>query len=94
MRWAGYFEGVVLALLHVAAAFGALVLGFAVVVRGTGEPGSIAVVALFISLPVLIQGVLALAFGGYGRVPALGWIVTGMLEGMGLVFLVFLFLGR
>ena len=94
MRWAGYFEGVVLALLHVAAAFGAFVLGFAVVVRGTGEPGSIAVVALFISLPVLIQGVLALAFGGYGRVPALGWIVTGMLEGMGLVFLVFLFLGR
>ena len=83
-----------MALLHVAAAFGALVLGFAVVVRGTGEPGSIAVVALFISLPVLIQGVLALAFGGYGRVPALGWIVTGMLEGMGLIFLAFLFLGR
>ena len=83
-----------MALLHVAAAFGALVLGFAVVVRGTGEPGSVAVVALFISLPILIQGMLALAFGGYGRVPALGWIVTGMLEGMGFVFLVFLFWGR
>ncbi len=93
MRWAGYFEGVALALLHVAAAFGALLLGFAVVVRGTGEPGSIAVVALFISLPILIQGTLALAFGGYGRVPALGWVLTGMLEGMGVVFLIFLFLG-
>lgn len=92
MRWAGYFEGVVLALLHVAAAFGALVLGFAVVVRGTGEPGSITVVALFISLPLLIQGTLALAFGGYGRVPALGWVLTGTLEGMGMVFLLFLLL--
>ena len=92
MRWAGYFEGVVLALLHVAAAFGALVLGFAVV-RQTGEAGSIAVVALFISLPVLIQGMLALAFGGYGRVPALGWVLTGMLQGIGVVFLIFLFLG-
>ena len=80
--------------MHVVAAFGALVLGFAVVVKGTGEPGSIAVVALFISLPVLIQGMLALAFGGYGRVPALGWVLTGMLEGMGFVFLVFLFWGR
>ncbi len=93
MRWAGYFEGVVLATLHVVAAFGALVLGFAVVVRGTGEPGSITVVALFISLPVLIQGMLALAFGGYGRVPTLGWVLTGMREGMGVVFLAFLFLG-
>ena len=37
---------------------------------------------------------LALAFGGYGRVPALGWVLTGMLEGMGFVFLVFLFWGR
>lgn len=92
MRWAGYFEGVVLALLHVVAALGALVLGFAVV-RGTGEPGSVAVVALFISLPLLIQGMLALAFGGYERVPVLGWVLTGMLEGMGVVFLGFLFLG-
>lgn len=92
MRWAGPLEGVVLALVHVVAAFGALLLGFAVVVRGTGEPGSITVVALFISLPLLIQGILALAFGGYGRVPALGWILTGMLEGMGIVFLIFLFL--
>ena len=49
MRWAGYFEVVVWALLHVVAAFGALVLGFAVVVRGTGEPGSVAVVAFIIT---------------------------------------------
>lgn len=93
MRWADHLEGVVLALLHVVAAYGALVLGLAFVVRGTGEPGSIVVVALFVSLPILIQGVLALAFGGYGRVPALGWILTGMLEAMGTVFLIFLFLG-
>ena len=80
------------ALLHVAAPFGTLVLGFALVVRGTGEPGSILVVALFISLPILIQGILALAFGGYGRVPVLGWVLTGMLEGTGIVFLLFLLL--
>ena len=92
MRWAGYLEGVVLALLHVAASFGTLVLGFAFVVRRTGEPGSILVVALFVSLPILIQGTLALAFGGYRRVPALGWSLTGMLEGMGAVFLLFLLL--
>lgn len=92
MRWIGRFEGVVWALLHVAASFGTLVLGFALVVRGTGEPGSILVVALFVSLPILIQGILALAFGGYGRVPALGWVLTGMLEGMGVVFLLFLLL--
>lgn len=91
--WAGYFGGVVLALLHVAASFGALVLGFAFAVPYTREPGSILVVALFVSLPILIQGILALAFGGYGRVPALGWILTGMLEVMGVVFLIFLFLG-
>ena len=93
MRWAGYFEGVVLALLHVAAAFGTLLLGFAFVARQTGEPESVVVVALFVSLPILIQGMLALAFGGYRRVPALGWVLTGMLEGMGVVFLLFLFLG-
>lgn len=93
MRWAGRFEGLVLALVHVAASYGALVAGFAFVVRGTGVPESIAVVALFVSLPILIQSVLALAFGGYRRVPALGWVLTGMLEAMGAVFLLFLFLG-
>ncbi len=84
-------EGVFLALLHVLASWLALVAGFAFVVRQTGEPGSIVVVALFISLPILIQGVLVLAFGGYRRVPELGWILTGMLEVMGCVFLLLLF---
>ena len=86
-----YLEGVVLALLHVLASWLALVAGFAFVVRQTGEPGSILVVALFISLPILVQGILALAFGGYRRVPELGWILTGMLEVMGIAFLLFLF---
>lgn len=90
MKWAGYLGGVFLALLHVLASWLALVAGFAFVVRQTGEPGSILVVALFVSLPILIQGVLPLAFGSYRRVPALGWIVTGMLEAMGVVFLLFL----
>ena len=80
-----------MALLHVLASWLTLIAGFAFVVRQTGEPGSILVVALFISLPILIQGVLALAFGSYRRVPALGWILTGMLEVMGVVFLLFLF---
>lgn len=90
MRWAGHLEGVVTALLHVLASWLLLVAGFAFVVRQTGEPGSIVVVALFISLPILIQGVLVLLFGSYQRVPELGWIVTGMLEAMGVVFLLFL----
>ncbi len=91
MKRLGYFEGVVLALLHVTAAWLALVAGFAFVVRQTGEPGSILVVALFVSLPLLIQGILVLMFGSYRRVPELGWILTGMLEAMGLVFSLFLF---
>lgn len=90
MRWAGYPGGVVTALLHVLASWLALVAGFAFVVWQTGVAESIVVVALFISLPILIQGLLALAFGSYRRVPALGWIVTGMLEAMGVVFLLFL----
>ena len=92
MRWAGYSGGVVTALLHVLAAWLVLVAGFAFVVRQTGEPGSALVVALFISLPILIQGVLVLLFGSYRRVPELGWIVTGMLEVVGAVFLLFLLL--
>ena len=92
VKWAGYYEGVVLALLHALAAWLTLVAGFAFVVRQTGIPGSILVVALFVSLPILIQGILALVFGSYRRVPALGWIVTGMLEGVGVVFLLFLLL--
>ena len=91
MKWAGYYEGILLALLHALIAWLVLVAGFAFVVRQTGIPESILVVALFVSLPILIQGVLALAFGGYRRVPALGWLVTGMLQAVGVVFLLFLF---
>ena len=91
VKWAGYYEGVVLALVHTLVAWLTLIAGFALVVRQTGVPGSILVVALFISLPILIQGILALVFGSYQRVPALGWIMTGMLEGVGLVLLLFLF---
>lgn len=90
VKWAGYYEDGVLAFLHTVAAWLTLIAGFAFVVRPTGVPGSILVVALFVSLPILSQGILALVFGSYRRVPALGWIVTGMLEGMGVVFLLFL----
>ena len=91
MKWAGYYEGVLLALPHTLVAWSTLIAGFTLVVRQTGVPGSILVVALFVSLPILIQGILAPVFGSYRRVPVLGWIVIGMLEGMGLVFLLFLF---
>lgn len=79
-----------LGLPHILASWLALVAGFAFVVRQTGEPASILVVAYFISLPLLIQGTLALLFGGYCHIPELGWILTGMLEVTGLVFLLFL----
>lgn len=91
MKWDSYLGGVVTGLLHILAAWLALVAGFALVVRQTGEPASIMVVAYFISLPLLIQGILALLFGGYRRIPELGWILTGMLEVTGVVFLLFLF---
>lgn len=91
VKWAGYYDGVVLAFLHTLLAWLTLVAGFTFVVRRTGIPESILVVTLFISLPILIQGILALVFGSYQRVPVLGWIMTGMLEGVGLVFLLFLF---
>ncbi len=79
-----------LAVLHVLASWLALVAGFGFVVRRTGVPESILVVAIFISLPILILGVLVLLFGSYRRVPELGWILTGMMGAMGLVFLLFL----
>jgi len=91
VKWDAYLGGALLGLLHVLGAWLALVAGFAFMVRQTGEPASILVVALFISLPLLIQGILALMFGGYRRVPELGWILTGMLKGTGIVFLLFLF---
>ena len=91
MKWDSCLGSVMLGLLHVLAAWLALAAGFAFVVRQTGEPASILVVALFISLPLLIQGILALMFGSYRCIPELGWILTGLLEVTGLVFLLFLF---
>ncbi len=78
-------------LLPILAPWLALVAGFAWVERQTGEPATILIVAYFISLPLLIQGILALMFGSYRRIPELGWMLTGMLEVTGLVFLLFLF---
>ena len=80
-------------LLHIAAAFLLLLLGLVYLVRLTGVVEVAAIVALFISLPVLIVGVLYLSFDGYGRIPPVGWVgvvmmlVTGVfLIGVILVF--------
>lgn len=86
MRWTSC-EGVIRAIPHVLASWLALIAGF-VVVKQTGVPGSILVVALFVSLPNLIQGISA--FGSYRPVPELAWILTGMLEAVGVLFLLFL----
>ena len=78
-------------LLHIAAAFLLTLLSLAHLVRWTGIPEIAAIVALFISLPILIVGVLNLSFDGYSRIPPLGWVGVVMMLATG-VFLVALIL--
>ena len=74
-------------LLHLATAFLLLLLGLVYLVRWTGVVEVAAIVALFISLPILIVGVLYLSFDGYGHIPPVGWVGVVMMLVTG-VFLI------
>ena len=80
-------------LLHIVTAYLSLLLGLVYLVRWTGVAEVAAIVALFISLPILIVGVLNLSFGGYRRIPPLGWVGVSMMlaAGVFLVALIFVF---
>ena len=83
----GCWAGLVTALVHSAASLLALWAGFAYLVPFTRIAESIVVVAVFISFPLLVQGMLALTFGGYRRVPELGWVLTLMAQAFGAFFI-------
>ena len=72
-------------LLHIATAFLLILLSLAYLVRWTGIPEIAAIVALFISLPILIIGILNLSFGGYSRIPPFGWVGVIMILATGLL---------
>ena len=75
-------------LLHIAAAFLFTLLSLAYLVPWTGIPEIAAIVALFISLPILIIGVCSTCLSmATARIPTLGWVGVIMMLATG-VFLV------
>jgi hypothetical protein len=76
-----------LALLHLAVAWGLTLFSLAYLAPWTGIAALPALVTLFFSFPIALLGLLALYFGGYAEIPGVTWVIFAMLLGAGMIFL-------
>jgi hypothetical protein len=76
-----------LALLHLAVAWGLTLFSLAYLAAWTGIAALPVLVTLFFSFPIALLGLLALYFGGYAEIPGVTWVIFAMLLGAGMIFL-------
>jgi len=87
-KYGPFLQRLCITLLHIGAAWFLIAFSLAYLVRWTGIVALSVVVALFVSLPILVIGVLYMIFDGYRRIPGVTWVGVSMLLLAGVFFLV------